>query len=329
MATRNRTIIRQEQPFSAGDAAITDNLPVNPLSFVDVTIRGAAAAALTLPSYAQMLGVLTRVEIIFKGSSIISLTPADLFFLQAAMGWIRGIAQPHSDTGADRWAVTLRVSFSRVPFWIKEGFPASRSGELQIRYTPAAAFTGVQTPSLEVETEEILDGAFANYLKYTTISRTPTATGESDVDLPIGNDIAGVLLFGTTVPTGVNVTASMREVRLLVDNQEALVPRTRWDSLHAQAVAMAAPGSWLLEHVHRLAAGAPAGDALVEAAQQTGVHIFANYGFLEFDPLRDDAYLFHTNGRSQVKLRINADVADAQRIVPVELIKVAGAAAAA
>lgn len=329
MATRNRTIVRQEQPFAAGDAAITDNLPVNPLSFVDVTIRGAAAAALTLPSYANMLGVLQRVEVLFKGSSIISLTPADLFFLQAAMDWLPSIAQPHSDSGADRWAITLRVSFSRVPFWVKEGFPASRSGELQIRYTPAAAFTNVQTPSLNVESEEILDGAFANYLKYTTISRTPTATGEQDVDLPIGNDVAKVALFATTVPTGVAVTSSMREVRLLVDNQEALIPRTRWDTLHAQAMMAAQGHAWLYEHVHRLAAGAPAGDALVEAAQQTGAHIFANYGLLDFDPLRDDAYLFHTNGRSQVKLRINADVADAQRIIPVEMIKVAGAAGAA
>jgi len=327
MATRNRTIIRQEQAFAAGDAAITDNLPVNPVSFVDVTIRGATAAALTLPTFGNMLGVLSRIEVLFKGSSIISLTPADLFFLQAAMGWLRGVAQPHADTGADRWAVTLRVSLSRRPYWMNEGFPASRPGELQIRYTPAAAFVAVQTPSLNVECEEILDGTFQKYLKYTTLSRTPAAVGESDVDLPIGNDIAAILLFATTVPTGVAVTSSMREVRLLIDNQEALVPRTRWDTLHAQAQEMAGAQSWMLEHVHRLAAGAPAGDALVEAAQWTGVHISANYGWLEFDPLRDDAYLFKTNGRSQVKLRINADVADAQRIVPVELVALGGAAA--
>jgi len=327
MATRNRTIVRQEQAFAAADAAITDNLPVNPLSFVDVTIRGAAAAALTLPSYANMLGVLARIEVLFKGSSIISLTPADLFFLQAVMGWLKGVAQPHADTGADRFTITLRVSFSRVPFWMNEGFPASRPGELQIRYTPAAAFTAVQTPSLNVEAEEILDGQFTNYLKYTTLSRTPTATGESDVDMPIGNPYAGIALFATTVPTGTAVTSSMREVRLLIDNQEALVPRTRWDTLLAQAQDRAGAQMWLLEHTHRLAAGAPAGDALVEAAQQTGVHVFANYGWMEFDPLRDGSYFLQTNGRSQVKLRINADVADAQRIVPVELIAVGGAAA--
>src|SRR5574341_970312 len=208
MPTRNRTIIRQEQTFAAGDAAITDNLPVNPLSFVDVVLRGTAAAANTLPSLANMLAVLSRIEILFKGSSIVSLTPADLYVLAAVMGWSPPHLQPHADTGADVWRMLLRLSFSRMPFWVKEGYPASKAGELQIRYTPAAAFTNVATPSLQVETEEILDGAFDTVLKYTTLSRTPTATGESDLFLPIGNKYVGILVFGTTVPTGVAVTAS-------------------------------------------------------------------------------------------------------------------------
>lgn len=327
MATRNRTIVRQEQAFAAGDARILFNLPVNPLSFVDVTIRGAALAALTLPTFANMLGVLTRIEVLFKGSSIVSIAPRDLFFLQRVMRWMHGGAQPHADSGLDVWRITLRVSFSRRPYWANEGFPASRSGELEMALTPAAAFTNVAGTSLNVETEEILDGQFTKYCKYTTLTRTPTATGESDVDLPIGNDIAGVALFATTVPTGIAVTSSIREARLLIDNQEALIPRTRWDTLHAQAWEFSDASSWMFEHAHRLAAGAPAGDALVEGAQWTGTHVLANYGWIDFDPLRDGESFFKTNGRSQIKLRLNADVADEQRIIPVEMIAVGGAAA--
>lgn len=329
MARRNRTIIRQEQAFAAADAAITDNLPVNPLSFVDVTLRGATSVANTLPTYANMLAVLTRIEVLFKGSALVSITPADLFFLQHALGWLWAIADPHADTGLDRWTLTLRICFGRRPFDLTTGFPASRAGELQIRYTPAASFTNVTTPSLHVETEEILDGAFTTYMKYTTLSRTPTATGESDQRLPIGNKYKAVVLFGTTVPTSTAVTASMREVRLLLDNQEAFVPRTRWDTLKAQAMQKSCGVAWLLEHTHRLVAGAPAGDALVEAAQQTGAHIFSNYGLLDFDPLGTDDFLLDTAGRSDVTLRINADVADAQRIIPVELLGAGATPAAA
>lgn len=328
MAVRNRTIIRQEQAFAAGDAAITDNLPVNPLSFVDVVLRGTALAANTLPTLANMLAVLDRIEVLFKGSSIISLSPADLYVLQHAIGWARAVPQPHADTGADVWRLLLRVAFSRKPFWLEEGFPASRSGELLIRFTAAAAFTNVAGLSLEVETEEILDAQFRRFLKYTTLTRTPTATGESDVDLPIGNAYAGVLLFGTTVPTGTAVTASMREVRLLIDNQEAFIPRTRWDALHQYLMGRVDPSVWLLEHAHRAGAAIPAANELFEAAQWTGTHLVANYGLLDFDPLLDGAYFLQTAGRSKVQLRINADVANAQRIIPVEIIELAAAQAA-
>lgn len=328
MAVRNRTIIRQEQAFAAADAAITDNLPVNPLSFVDIVIRGLNNGANARPTLTDILAVLTTIEILFKGSSIISLSPRDLYALQMVMGWTKNPVQPITATDNQIWRVLLRLSFSRRPFWINEGFPASRAGELQIRYTPAATFTGVDGTSLQVETEEILDAEFTRFLKYTTLSRTPSATGESDLDLPIGNPYSGILLFGTTVPTAAAVTASMREVRMLIDNQEAFVPRTRWDTLHQEYLSRAGLAGWLAEHAHLENTAAAYTQNATTLAMISGVTVDNLYGWLEFDPLRDGSYLLPTEGRSSVKLRINADVADAQRIIPVEMISVAGAPAA-
>lgn len=324
---RNRTIIRQEQTFVAGDAAITDNLPVNPLSFIDIVLRGLNNGANARPNVTNILAMLSTIEVLFKGSSIISLTPRDLFALQHRMRWANNPVQPLTHTDNQVWRVLLRLSFSRVPFWPNEGFPASRAGELQIRYTPSATFTGVDTPSLQVETEEILDAQFSRFLKYTTLSRTPTATGESDIDLPIGNPYAGILLFGTTVPTGTGATASMREVRLLIDNQEAFIPRTRWDSLHQNFLEKIGMGSVFEEHYHLENTATAFTQNAVTSAPTVEQDQFSLYGFLDFDPLRDGSYLLPTEGRSSVKLRINADVADAQRIIPIELISVAGAPA--
>jgi hypothetical protein len=251
-----------------------------------------------------------------------------LFALQAVMGWNRAPVQPITATDNDVWRVMLRLSFSRRPFWMNEGFPASRAGELQIRYTPAATFTGVDGTSLQVETEEILDAQFSRFLKYTTLSRTPTATGESDVDLPIGNPYTGILLFGTTAPAAAAVTASMREVRILIDNQEAFVPRTRWDALHQNYRGLAGLAGWLVEHTHLENTATAYTQNATTLAMISGVTVDNLYGFLDFDPLRDGSYILPTEGRSSVKLRINADVADAQRIIPIELISVAGAPAA-
>lgn len=329
MARRNRSIVRQEQSFAAGDAPILDNLPVNPLSFIDITLRGQNLTLNTLSTFAQQLGVLTRTEVLLNGSSIISLTPADLWALQTRMRWMNNIAQPRGITAGHRWRHTLRICFGRVPYWLKEGFPPTKAGALQIRNTPAAAFTNVGTVSLHIETEEILDAAFDHYLKYTTISRTPSATGESDQDLPIGNPYAGILLFGTTVPTAGSDNASMREVRMLIDNQEAYVPRTRWDDLHHTFMEYGDAGLWMAEHIHlenTAAAYAQNADTL---GPRWDVHTLANYGFIDFDPLKTEDYLLDSAGRSAIKLRINADVADAQRIVVVERLAIAGAPAAA
>ncbi len=148
------------------------------------------------------------------------------------------------------------------------------------------------------------------------------------MDLPIGNPYAGILLFGTTVPTGTGVTASFRETRLLIDNQEVFIPRTRWDALHQYLMGRACPSLWLAEHAHRTGAAIPAANELLEAAQWTGAHLVANYGLLDFDPLVDGTYFLQTAGRSKVQLRINADVASAQRIIPLEIIELAQAQAA-
>jgi len=54
----------------------------------------------------------------------------------------------------------------------------------------------------------------------------------------------------------------------------------------------------------------------------TNVGFFDQYALLDFDPLNDGSYLLDTAGRARVHLRINADVADAIRIIPTELIDV-------
>ena len=57
----------------------------------------------------------------------------------------------------------------------------------------------------------------------------------------------------------------------------------------------------------------------------SNVGFFDSYALLDFDPLDDGSYLLDTKGRARIHLRITADVADAIRIIPTELIDVANA----
>jgi hypothetical protein len=302
----------------------SDDLPVNPLSFMILTIRANVLAALTLPTLANLLGVFTSVQVLFRGQAILSLSLADLAALGAVLfgrGWWR---QP-SDDGVinNRTGLTVIIPLTRRLFWPMECFPATRRGELQLQLSTAAAFTAIATPVIiTVETVELLDVAPERFMKVTSIARTPTAAGQLDLDLPIGLPIAGALLFGTTVPTGVTDTTTIDDLRLLIDNVEYLYAQANWEAMHGELMRRTHLDFVGSHHVHRLAAGAPAGDALVEGPQYAA-DFMRQYAYLDFDPLMDGSYMLETEGRSRVHLRITAGDVNALRVLPVELMPAA------
>lgn len=330
MARFLRTVLQDDLSVAAAAQKITTNLGVNPISFLLVTVKVQTLAANTLPTLADMLAAFSTIEVTFKGTSIVSLSPADLYRMAAAL-WQRWPIRENidDDVNAVSW-VTVPVPFTRKPYWANEGFPATRAGDLKLNLTPAATFSNIVDPLvLQVEQVELLDATPAQFLKYTSFPKTPTATGEHDVDLPLGNPIIGALLFGTTVPTGTSFNASIGKVKLLVDNVENYYSETNWESLHNDFLIRTSPKGLvdslrILENLgaaytQNAESGAPS-DLVLEHQQ---------YAYLDFDPLKDDTYLLETEGRGRVHLRITADVADAIRVLPVELIRLPGAEAQA
>jgi len=322
-----RQIIVQNETFAVSTTR-TDDLPVNPLSVVLVTLRmlNNNATVADFSSINAVLNQIAKLEILYKGSAIISGSFADLARLYGVLMRHVPMQTKVSLTDNDMRTLTVPILLGRRPYDAAECFPAVRRGELQLQMTTAAAQTGVDTPVVQVETVEILEATPQRFLKATTISRTFPATGDNDVDLPIGNKLAGTLLFGTTAPTGAAVTATIGQLRLLVDNVESYYARTNWETLHNELSRYyqesVAGGAFQAEE-HGAAANA-AGDLLKTGEHgQTG--FFNNYAYLDFDPLKDDSYLLDTAGHSRIHLRVNAGVADAMRAIPVELVDVAGA----
>lgn len=318
-------VLVQDESIAAS-AQRTDDLPVNPLSHILLTVRAANNAA-DLDDFSNIQAILasvSKVEVLFKGSAVVSGSLADLARM-SALRLGRAPMQTASavlDNGVR--SVTVPIALGRRPFWPDECFPAVRRGELQLQITTAAAQTGIDTLTLQIETVELLEAQPTRFLKYTTVSKTPTATGDHDVDLPIGNKVPGVLLFGTTVPTAASFNASIGQLRLLVDNVEQYYARTNWETLHNAAQmryqeSVAAGG-----FIERENDGAVyAQDALTDG-QHAQIGFLNNYGYLDFDPMGDDLFLLNTKDRARIHLRINADVADAIRLMPMELIEFQG-----
>jgi hypothetical protein len=316
----------QNETFGALGSTRTDDLPVNPLSAILFTVLGQNDAINVAASYSDIMGAVARVEVLFKGQSIISASLADLSALyHHNTGKFPFLGRQSAEADEANFYLTVPILFgprSHDPEWC---FPAVRRGELQLQTTFGAAFTNMNDLQLQIETIELLNGAPKRFMKTTTITKTPTATGDHDVDLPLGNPVRGVQLFGTTVPVDGAVTTSIDQLRVLVDNVEHGYAFTNWESLKGES-ALYRMQPWVgAELIARLTGGAPAANDDTRALESP-TSFLRQYAYLEYAPHGMEDYKLVTEGKGRVHLRITAGDTQAIRVIPVEEIAVQGAA---
>lgn len=329
MARFLRTVLHDNVVIAAAGTPLEKDLGVNPISFLLLTLRAKTLAVNVLPTLANLLAAISKVEVTFQGTSVWDASLADLYRMSAALWRKFGIRENLDDDVNGVTFVTVPIPFSRVPYWPNEGIPATKKGSLTSKLTIAASFTNITTVDVQLEQVELLDAVPVQFLKVTTKSDTPSATGDKDYDLPLGNPILGALLFGTTVPTGTSFNASIRKVKVKVDNVETGFAAANWESLHNEFIIRAHP-QWELETVKFLENLAAAYTQNVETgAPSDAFRTHRQYAYLDYDPLMDGTYALETEGRGAVQLKITSDVADAIRILPVELVRLPGAAAPA
>jgi hypothetical protein len=317
-----RSVVAQEETIVAS-AVATYDLPVNPLSFIHYVLRWQDGAVIGNAGTAieDALSFISKVEVLFRGQAIMSMSLADLWFMmQAITGWEPSIINL-VDAAAERHYLSLIIPFSRMPYDPEECFPPSRRGELQLQVSSTAAVAAVDSPAHIIETVELVDAMPNRFLKCTTISKTPSAAGEHDVDLPIGNQILGVGLFATQVPTGVVTSRDIGVMRVLVDNVEQKISKSNWEAFSQEIWMRKGLGLMTNRHTHMIepVAGTFTGQQLLTILGQ------ARYAYLDFDPLRDGRYVLQTRGRSRVHMRIEAETTfTAIRALPLELITPGG-----
>jgi len=309
-----RSVLAQNEAVTPG-TVVTYDLPVNPLSHLVLTFNFLAVENLT--TNAEILAAVESIRVLHRGSSVISISQADMWALSAILLGRGGIRGNHITDDNSPQFITMMIPFGRVPFNPDECFPATRAGELQLQITYAASFTGFDNVTIQAETVELLGANPKQYLKSTTLGLTPVA-GDNDLDLPIGNDLVGIMLFSTTVPSLILPTTSANQVKLLIDNVEKYYSQANWESLRGDMQWRCGRQLGYNPATHLLVEGAP---NTIEAIQQVTDEL-ENYAFLDFDPLLDSSFLLKTAGLSSVKLRINAEDTNVIRAVPCELVRI-------
>lgn len=318
MAEFIHSVLRQDENVALFNVESYD-LPVNPLSHILLTLKTThTAAALTnVETFAEIMALIEKIEVLYKGSAIYSMSGYDAFacgihiagFECWGINWLGTTLEERSTT----WCIPL----GRRLYNPRECFPRSTRGELILQVTYAALPAAFPTEVVQIETVELPNAAPERFLRMTTLSADFTQAGDNDIDLPIGNPISDLVIYGETIPAGVVETATVGYVQVLVDNMRRFYSHTNYETLHNMAGRMrAAPGYWG-SHVHEGAAAAALAGVVLPAN-----HVLGCYVHVPFDVLGDGQYILQTAGKSDVTLRIGCDAAanNEVRVIPCEIV---------
>ncbi len=314
-----RSVLAQEEDITAS-TVVTYDLPVNPLSFILITMRWQDGAALgnTADPIADLLSFIDRIDVLIGGAAVYSMNGADSYYYsQFITGWAPQIINL-VDASGERHYLSWLIPMTRFPYARDEALPSMARGVSQLQLTYPAAVGTVDSPAIILETVELPGANPVKHLKATSMNFTPAASGNNDIDLPLGNPLIGIMLFGTTVPTGTSTDRSIGQVKLLLDNTEHGFAESNWESFHAESM-MKAPMNVAIDmHTHVMAANTD----VVVGGQRLGIVGRNRYAYIDFDPLRDESYMVPTDALKSARLRINSEgVTTAIRLIPVEMMQ--------
>lgn len=299
------------------------DLPVNPLSMVYLRFQITNVDPTALDLYSAIDDVITactNVQITHKGESIVNASLRDIVAAMAARhrlfpGW-GTLANANNAVRS----LVFPICLGRRPYDVASCFPATSRGNLKMAFTLGADGAGFDDINVSVEAVELLDAQPSEYLKLTTLSRDSVA-GQFDLDLPIGNEILGILLFDTGLGGSTDEVLSWGQLKLLKDNVEQYYVGNDFEVLAGLLNAqMKQLGMWV-GHQHQFN-GAAAG---VDESDDAGIAVSTGlngYAYLDFDPMRDGEFALQTEGAARVNLRGSGDEASAVRALPFEVVKV-------
>ncbi len=251
MADFIRSILRTNSAIAA-DGDIVYDLPVNPLSAILLHISPLNESS-TIGTYRylqELLGALTNVRVTHKGTSVVDASGRDLGALALLYHRMSIWQSGQMETDNFRRSIVLPILFGRRAFHPTECFPETRKGELQLTITydiAAAAFDGLR---MSIETIELPDASPEFVQKVTTSSSTFAATGQNDVELPIGNFIRAILLWGTTGYTGATPAPTLGQLSVFKDNRQIGFTATDWEVLRGDFGLKGIPFPPDFRHIH-------------------------------------------------------------------------------
>jgi hypothetical protein len=280
----------------------TIDLPVNPISFILITLSGFNAG--DEATWAEIIAFLNKVTITHEGNSVFNMESEDI----AANMVVNGLGSPllTANLATDNLCreLTLIIPFGRTLWNPNECFPATQRGEFQLKLDCTVPAASLDNGVIDVEVCQLPEATPEYFLKSTLLNvAAPGATGDNDVPLPIGNMISKFLVYSTTYPAAASHVWGVNEVRVLMNNSEFGYVSARAKALHGLL------GAYGLGKTHDIAA--------------YGTEIPGHYICLDYDFWGNNQYLLETAGASSLIMRLNMGVDEACKIITNEIVSTA------
>ena len=278
------------------------DLPVNPLSHLCITISGFNVT--DEATLAEILSFLNKITITHRGKTIIGLESEDLAALMMYLFWRSPMLTQNVSTDNATRQLTLIVPFGRTLYNPQECFPATKKGELTLTLDTTVPSASLDNAVIDIETIELPDANPTQHLKCELYNvAAPSGTGDNDVALPIGNLIDGIIFYSTTFPGTSSHAYGINEVTLRVNNKEHTLGQCKTASLIGEMATQ------LVTNPRDIAA--------------FGQVFPKNYFWMRYNADYMDTFLFNSEGLSSYVARLNMQVAEVAKVIPVQLEKVA------
>lgn len=276
------------------------DLPIRPISHIIVTLDGFNVTDEN--TLAELIVFINTMSVTHSGKTIYSLQSEDAYAQNCYLFGNHPVLTGKLATDNLNRTFSLLIPFGRKLFDESECYPATKKGELTLNLDLTALATTWDNGIVNVNVVELPDATPQKYLKSTLKTITaPGATGENDVELPIGNEIVAMCIRMTTWFAAAASTLGVEAVKLLVDNSESYFSFAKSQCLIGQHIN-------LFDNQH----GAIAAQGLVQPPSCM---------FMDFDPNKDGKFLLDTAGKSSVKLRLDMGVDEATYLSIYELVK--------
>lgn len=277
------------------------DLPVNPLSHLIISLDMYNAT--DEATLAEVLAFVNTVKVEHNGVAVVSMQSEDLYMEDAYLFGRRPVLTGKLATDNYHRCLSLVVPFGRRIFDPDECYPGTRKGELTLSLDYTAPATAADNGTLNIEAIQLPGATPQRYVKSVMkIVSAPGATGDNDVEMPIGNQILAMLIRMTTWPGASTHTFGVDGVTVKVDEEE-----TGYSFARAQCM-----GGDLIHHY----------DTQHGAIGAQGLVVPASGIIVDYDPGKDGRFALDTVGKSRVHMVLNMGVDEATYVTPLELVGV-------